>query len=73
MSKKKKAEFDYPSTFDRLMLAHFGEEFKTSWNLFAGSFGGYVTVRKNGKKMTRTHIKVGRTISDAIAAGMGGA
>ena len=71
MSAKKKkavAEFDYPGTFDRLMADHFGEKFSTEWNLFAGAFGGYVTVRDNGKPLTKAQARVGRTISDAISA-----
>jgi hypothetical protein len=69
--KAKKSEFDYPATFDRLMSEHFGETFRTEWNLFAGSWGGYVTVRAGGKPLTKTQIKVGKTISNAIAAGQG--
>lgn len=69
MAKKtKKPELDYPKLFDRMMGQHFEEEFETEWNLFAGSFGGYVTVRKNGKKLTKQMAKVGKTISDTIAA-----
>lgn len=64
-------EFSYADTFDRLMEAHFGEKFKTEWNLFAGSFGGYQTVRVNGKKGTKRMGQVGKSISDAIAAGQG--
>lgn len=68
--KKSKAAFDYTATFDRLMGEHFGEKFSTEWNLLAGSFGGYVTVRTNGKKMTKQMLSVGRTISNAIAAAL---
>lgn len=70
-------EFSYADTFDRLMEAHFGEPFKTEWDpfsgwdLFSGSFGGYQTVRVNGKKLTKQMNKVGQSISDAIAAGQG--
>ena len=74
MAKRKYVEdpaFSYADTFDRLMEAHFGEPFKTEWNLFAGSFGGYQTVRANGKKPTKQMSKVGKSISDAIAAGQG--
>ncbi len=62
-------DWSYSDEFDRLMQSHFGENFKTGWNLFAGSCGGYVTVRSNGKEMTPTMRKIGRLISDSIATG----
>lgn len=73
MGKKAAREFDYPGTFDRLMGEHFGEEFKTGWNIFAGTFGGYTTTRTNGKRLTKQMERVGRSISNAIAAGQGAA
>lgn len=66
---RKRDDWSYAETFDRLMGEHFGEKFKTEWNIFAGSSGNFVTVRENGKKPTPTMIKVGRTISNALAAG----
>lgn len=69
MAKLRKITFDYPATFDRLMEEHFGEPFKTEWNLFIGMGGGYNTVRGNGKKLTKRMAMVGRSISNAIAAG----
>lgn len=68
MSKKKKAEFDYPATFDRLMEEQFGESFETTWNLFAGFCGGYVTTRANGKKLTKQMALFGRGISSGVSA-----
>ena len=68
MSKKKKEAFDYAKTFDRIMNETFdGEEFETRWSIFHGSFGGYVTTRKNGKPLTKLHARVGRAISNALA------
>lgn len=64
-------DFSYANTFDRLMEEHFGEPFKTEWNLLAGSFGGYQTVRVSGKKVTKRMNEVGKSISDALAAGQG--
>ncbi len=68
MAKKRKPELDYAPTFDQLMTQHFGERFETSWNLFSGVFGGYETRRENGKPLTKSQAKVGRTISNALAA-----
>ena len=69
MSNKSKArEFDYAATFDRAMNEVFdGEDFKTEWSLFAGTFGGYVTRRANGEELTELHARVGRAISNALA------
>jgi hypothetical protein len=68
MSKKTKKEFDYVATFDRLMNETVeGQDFKTSWSIFAGSFGGYITTRQSGKPLTKLHARVGRAISNALA------
>lgn len=70
MSRKaKEPEFDYTRSFDRIMGEHFGETFSTEWSIFAGSFGGYVTTRENGKRLTKTQAKVGRSISMALCEG----
>lgn len=68
MAKKKKPEFEYSKEFDRLMEQRFNEVFKTEWNIFAGSFGGFTTARENGKKLTREMVHYGRGVSDGIAA-----
>ena len=65
----KDPDFSYADHFDRLMEEHFGEKFSTEWSLFAGSLGGYVTTRENGKRLTKAQVKVGRSISNAMAAG----
>lgn len=65
----KNPNYSYADTFDEIMSAHFGEDFKTEWSLFAGSFGGYATVRANGKPLTQTHKKIGRLVSNAMSAG----
>lgn len=69
MSKKKsESEFSYAETFDRLMNEAFdGQDFKTSWSIFAGNFGGYITTRQGGKPLTKLHARVGRAISNALA------
>jgi hypothetical protein len=66
--RKQQPEFDYPKVFDQLMFDHFGEEFETQWNALIDPYGGWTTARKNGRKMTTMHKRVGRTISAAIAA-----
>lgn len=68
MAKKRKPELDYATTFDKLMTEHFGERFETTWDLFSGICGGYETRRENGKPLTKEQAKVGRTISNALAA-----
>lgn len=68
MAKKKRPEFDYAATFDQVMGDRFYEEFETSWSPFSGMTGSYVTVRKNGKKLTKEMVTYGRGVSDGIAA-----
>ena len=63
---KRPPEFDYPAQFDELMQDEFGEKFETSWNLFAGTFGGYVTTREGGKKLTKAQATFGRALSNGL-------
>ena len=71
MSKHKRGKLDYCESFDRLMGEQFGEQFSTEWNLFAGAFGGYVTTRANGKKLTKQMALFGRGLSNGMAEALG--
>lgn len=68
MAKKRKArDFDYAATFDQLMEDEFSEPFETEWSIFLGTFGGYVTRRVNGKKLTKKMVTFGRGVSNGIS------
>lgn len=65
---KKTKRIEYAEAFDRLMEEQFGEGFDTEWSLLQGSFGGYVTRRKNGRPLTKQMALFGRGVSRGIAA-----
>lgn len=67
MARKKKPDFPYTTIFDKAMSAAIGEPVETHWNVMAGSWGGFDTRRMNGKPLTKTHVRIGRAISDALA------
>lgn len=58
---------NYASIVDEKASAMFGEEFETTWSLFAGMCGCYVTRRKNGKKLTHAQQLYIRGLSDGLA------
>jgi hypothetical protein len=63
-----KPKFEYATEFDKAMNEQFpGEGFKTEWNLFAGSWGGYRTTRANGRPLTKQHAMYGRGLSNGFA------
>ena len=68
MSEHRLKEFDYQTTFDRLMREQFGEGFTTEWSILQGTWGGYQTTRDNGKRLTKAHALFGRGISQGIEA-----
>ncbi len=67
----KKTQEGYAAAFDRIMGEVFPDEtFKTRYNIFIGSWGGYVTRRidKNHveRDLTKNQLLVGRGISLAL-------
>jgi hypothetical protein len=67
---------EYPQAFDAAMTGKFpGHAFATSWNLFLGFFGGYVTVLDGDHEnlLTPEMAAYGSGWSDGYLAGQSAA
>lgn len=70
MAKKRKPDFEYAETFDRLMGEQFPDTtFETIYELFSMGYATYRVVDgENYKPITKTQALYGRGLSSGMAA-----